>query len=339
MQRYVVQRLILLIPVLFVISVLVFSLMHLIPGDPAQVILGFENTDPVQLAAVRRDLGLDRPVYVQYGRWLGRVLSGNLGTSVRTGRPIGTLMGEALPFTLELAVYAIALAVLIAIPVGTLAGTTSSRLADGAMQTLTLLGLSLPAFWVGAMFILLFSVHLRWFPVLTYPGLAEAPLANLRGFFLPALPVLTYPGLAEAPLANLRGFFLPALTLAVPNAAAIARMVRASLVAVRREEYVKVARAKGLSEPVVVRRHMLKNALIPVVTLVGIVAGYLLGGSIVVEQVFAIPGVGRMGLQAIVQRDYPVLQAVVLIVTALFVLVNLLVDLFYVFLDPRIRYA
>ncbi|MBI2123203.1 MAG: ABC transporter permease [Armatimonadetes bacterium] len=165
------------------------------------------------------------------------------------------------------------------------------------------------------MFILLFSVHLRWFPVLTYPGLAEAPLANLRGFFLPAL------------------------TLAVPNAAAIARMVRASLVAVRREEYVKVARAKGLSEPVVVRRHMLKNALIPVVTLVGIVAGYLLGGSIVVEQVFAIPGVGRMGLQAIVQRDYPVLQAVVLIVTALFVLVNLLVDLFYVFLDPRIRYA
>lgn len=315
MQRYVVQRLILLIPVLFVISVLVFSLMHLIPGDPAQVILGFENTDPVQLAAVRRDLGLDRPVYVQYGRWLGRVLSGNLGTSVRTGRPIGTLMGEALPFTLELAVYAIALAVLIAIPVGTLAGTTSSRLADGAMQTLTLLGLSLPAFWVGAMFILLFSVHLRWFPVLTYPGLAEAPLANLRGFFLPAL------------------------TLAVPNAAAIARMVRASLVAVRREEYVKVARAKGLSEPVVVRRHMLKNALIPVVTLVGIVAGYLLGGSIVVEQVFAIPGVGRMGLQAIVQRDYPVLQAVVLIVTALFVLVNLLVDLFYVFLDPRIRYA
>lgn len=315
MHRYVVQRLILLIPVLFVISVVVFSLMHLIPGDPAQVILGFENTDPAQLAAVRRDLGLDRPVYVQYGRWLGRVLSGNLGTSVRTGRPIGALILEALPFTLELAIYAVVLAILIAVPVGTLAGTTSSRLADGTMQTLTLLGLSLPAFWVGAMFILLFSVHLRWFPVLTFPALLDAPFANLRGFFLPAL------------------------TLAVPNAAAIARMVRASLVSVRREEYVKVARAKGLSESLVVRRHMLKNALIPVVTLIGIVAGYLLGGSIVVEQVFAIPGVGRMGLQAIVQRDYPVLQAVVLIVTALFVLVNLLVDLIYVFLDPRIRYA
>jgi len=314
-QRYVAQRLLLLIPVLFVISVVVFSLMHLIPGDPAQVILGFENTDPAQLAAVRRDLGLDRPVYIQYGRWLGRVLGGNLGTSVRTGRPIGALIREALPFTLELAIYAVVLAVLIAVPVGTLAGTTSSRLADGTMQTLTLLGLSLPAFWIGAMFILLFSVHLRWFPVLTFPSLLDAPLANLRGFFLPAL------------------------TLAVPNAAAIARMVRSSLVSVRREEYVKVARAKGLSESVVVRRHMLKNAMIPVVTLIGIVAGYLLGGSIVVEQVFAIPGVGRMGLQAIVQRDYPVLQAVVLIVTALFVLVNLLVDLIYVFLDPRIRYA
>lgn len=315
MQRYVAQRLVLLIPVLLVISALVFSLMHLIPGDPAQVILGFENTDPAQLAAVRRDLGLDRPVYVQYGRWLGRIVSGNFGTSVRTGRPIGVLLREALPFTIELAVYGVALAVLIGIPVGTLAGTTSSRTADGAMQTLTLLGLSLPAFWVGAMFILLFSVYLRWFPVLTYPSLLETPWGNLRGFFLPAL------------------------TLAVPNAAAIARMVRASLVAVRREEYVKVARAKGLSEAVVVRRHMLKNALIPVVTLVGIVAGYLLGGAIVVEQVFAIPGVGRMGLQAIVQRDYPVLQAVVLVVTALFVFVNLLVDLVYVFLDPRIRYA
>ena len=315
MQRYVAQRLVLLIPVLLVISALVFSVMHLIPGDPAQVILGFENTDPAQLAAVRRDLGLDRPVYVQYGRWLGRIVSGNFGTSVRTGRPIGVLLREALPFTIELAVYGVALAVLIGIPVGTLAGTTSSRTADGAMQTLTLLGLSLPAFWVGAMFILLFSVYLRWFPVLTYPSLLETPWGNLRGFFLPAL------------------------TLAVPNAAAIARMVRASLLAVRGEEYVKVARAKGLSEAVVVRRHMLKNALIPVVTLIGIVAGYLLGGAIVVEQVFAIPGVGRMGLQAIVQRDYPVLQAVVLVVTALFVFVNLLVDLVYVFLDPRIRYA
>ena len=315
MQRYVAQRLLLLIPVMLVISAIVFSLMHLIPGDPAQVLLGFENTDPVQLEAVRRDLGLDRPVYVQYGRWLAKLLRGDLGTSVRTGRPIRVLIAEAIPFTLELSAYALILAIVIAIPVGTLAGTTRSKLADGAMQTLTLFGLSLPAFWVGAMLILLFSVELRWFPILTYPSLSEAPLANLRGFFLPAL------------------------TLAVGNAASIARMVRSSMISVRREEYVKVARAKGLHEAVVVRRHMLKNALIPVITLIGIVAGYLLGGSIVVEQVFAIPGVGRLGLQAITQRDYPVLQAVVLMVTGLFVLVNLIVDVIYVLLDPRIRYA
>jgi len=314
-QRYLAQRLLLLAPVLFIISALVFGLMHLIPGDPAQVLLGFENTDPAQLAAVRRDLGLDRPIYVQYGRWVGRLLGGDLGTSVRTGRPIAALIAEAFPFTIELALYALGLALLLAIPVGALAGTTRSRMADAGMQTLTLLGLSLPAFWVGAMLILLFSVYLRWFPVLTFPSFLNDPGANVRSFFLPAL------------------------TLALPNAAAIARMVRASLVAVGREEYVKVARAKGLREAVIVRRHMFKNALIPVVTLIGIVAGYLLGGSVVVEQVFAIPGLGRMGLQAIVQRDYPVLQAVVLLVTFIFVLVNLAVDLLYVALDPRIRYA
>lgn len=315
MQRYLAHRLLLLLPVLFVVSVLVFSFMHLIPGDPAQALLGFENTDPEQLARVREDMGLDRPVYVQYARWFGKIIQADLGTSVRTGRSIAGLVAEALPFTIELALYALVLAVVIAIPVGTAAGTTRSRVADAGMQLLTLLGLSLPAFWVGSMFILLFSVHLRWFPVLAYPSLFGAPAANLLGFFLPAL------------------------TLAVPNAAAIARMVRASLVAVQREEYVKVARAKGLGESTVVRRHMMRNALIPVVTLIGIIAGYLLGGSIVVEQVFAIPGVGRMGLQAIVQRDYPVLQAVVLLVTFIFVLVNLLVDLLYVFLDPRIRYG
>ncbi len=315
MHRYITHRLILLLPVLFVISVLVFLLMHLIPGDPAQVLLGFENTDPDQLARVREDMGLDRPIYVQYGRWLGKVLGGDFGKSARTGRPISGLVAEALPFTIELAAYGLLLSVAIALPIGTLAGTTTARFADGLIQVFTLLGLSLPAFWVGSMFILVFSVHLRWFPVLSYPPLFRSPAVNLWGFFLPAL------------------------TLALPNAAAIARMVRASLIAVRREEYIKVARAKGLGEWLVVRRHMMKNALIPVVTLVGIVAGYLLGGSIVVEQVFAIPGVGRMGLQAIVQRDYPVLQAVVLLVTFVFVLMNLLVDVLYVFLDPRIRYA
>mgnify|MGYP000371499771 CR=1 FL=1 len=315
MHRYVGQRLVQLVPVLFTVSVLVFALMHIIPGDPAQLLLGFENTDPQQLERVRREFGLDQPVYIQYGRWVGKILRGDLGISVRTGQPITKLVGEAIPFTLELAAYALLLAIGIAVPVGVWAATTRSRLADTALQALTLFGLSLPAFWIGTMLILLFSVQLRWFPLLSYPHLWQDPLGNLRGFLLPAL------------------------TLAIPNAAAIARMVRASMLSVRGEDYVRTARGKGLHENQVIRRHMLKNALIPIVTLIGIIAGYLLGGSIVVEQVFAIPGLGRMGLQAIVQRDYPVLQAVVLIVTTLFVLTNLLVDLLYSFLDPRVRYA
>ncbi len=315
MQRYLAQRLAQLPLVLLVVSGAVFSVMHLIPGDPAQLLLGFENTDPEQLARVRRDFGLDRPLPVQYGIWLAKILRGDLGVSVRTGRPVTEIVAEALPFTVELAVLALLLALSMAIPMGVWAGTTRSRAGDALAQSFLLFGLSLPAFWVGSVLILVFSVHLRWFPVLSYPRLADDPLRNVWSFFLPAF------------------------TLALPNAAAIARMVRASLIAVRTEEYVRVARAKGLSEGAVVRRHMLPNALVPIVTLIGITAGYLLGGSVVVEQVFAIPGLGRTGLLAILQRDYPLLQAVVLLVTALFVLVNLTVDLIYVLLDPRIRYA
>lgn len=315
MQQYLAQRLWQLPLVLFTVSALVFSVMHLIPGDPAQLLLGFENTDPVALARVRREFGLDRPIPVQYAIWLGKILRGELGTSVRTGRPIAQVVAEALPFTLELALYALVLAVAIGVPLGVWAGTARARAADVVSQAFVGLGLSIPSFWLGTMLILVFSVRLRWFPVLSYPRLVEDPTRNLWSFLLPAL------------------------TLAVPNAASIARMVRASLLSVRGEEYVRVAHAKGLPPRTVVRRHMLPNALVPVVTLIGIVAGYLLGGSVVIEQVFAIPGLGRTGLQAIIQRDYPLLQAVVLLVTTVFVLVNLLVDLVYVLLDPRIRYA
>lgn len=315
MRSYLARRLWQLPVVLWVVSGLVFSVMHLVPGDPAQLLLGFENTDPVQLERVRRDFGLDRPVPVQYVRWLVRVVQGDLGVSVRTGRPVAEIVAEAFPYTVTLAGYALALAVLLALPLGVWAGTTRSTAADALVQAVLLIGLSVPAFWVGSVLILVFSVELRWFPLLTYPHPWRDPLGALRGFLLPAV------------------------TLAIPNAAAIARMVRASVLAVRGEEYVRVARAKGLSEWAVIRRHVVRNALVPIVTLVGIVAGYLLGGSVVVEQVFAVPGLGRAGLQAIVQRDYPVLQGVVLVTTSAFVLVNLAVDLLYALLDPRIRYA
>ena len=225
------------------------------------------------------------------------------------------ILAEALPYTLELAVYALVLAVVLAIPIGTAAGTTSSRMADAGMQTLTLLGLSLPAFWVGSVLILIFSVHLRWFPVLSYPPITQAPLANLWGFFLPAL------------------------TLAVPNAAAIARMVRASLVSVRNEEYIKVARAKGLAETRVIAKHTLRNSAIPIVTLAGLEAGQLLGGAVVTETIFAWPGLGRLTVQALLNRDFPVVLAAVSFTSIIYTLMNLVVDLLYGWLDPRVRRA
>jgi len=223
MQRYLAQRLWQLPLVLLSVSAVVFSVMHLIPGDPAQLLLGFENTDPVQLARVRREFGLDRPIPVQYAIWLGRILRGELGTSVRTGRPIAQVIAEALPFTLELALYALVLAVAIGIPLGVWAGTERSRSVDMASQAFVLLGLSLPSFWVGTVLILVFSVRLRWFPILSYPRLVDDPLQNLWSLLLPAL------------------------TLAVPNAAAIARMVLASMRAVRSGVHFRVASAQALT--------------------------------------------------------------------------------------------
>ena len=315
MVSYILKRLLQLIPVLLVVSVLVFSLIHLIPGDPAEVILGFETTDPQTLAAVRHSFGLDKPLYTQYFLWLERVSKGDLGKSPSTGRPVLQSILKSYPFTIELAVYALFLAAIIAIPLGVLAAVSSSWIADFAAQTVTLFGLSTPEFWSGVMFIFFFSIQLHWFPVL-----------NFSSFF-------------SNPLNNVWSFFLPAMTLALPSAASILRTVRASMLEVRGQDYIKTARAKGLNEPTVIVKHMLKNALIPIVTIMGIIAGYLLGGAIVVEQVFAIPGVGRLGLQAIVQRDYPTLQGVVLFIAVTFVLVNLLTDLTYFFLNPKIRYA
>jgi len=303
-----------LVPVLVTTSFVVFMMMHAIPGDPAQIWVGFETTDPVILDNVRKSLGLDQPLLVQYGRWAARVLQGDLGQSVRTGRPISALVAESLPVTLHLTVYALLLALAMGMVIG-IAAATSRRWGWQALYRIfVMVGLSVPQFWLGTMLILVFSVKAGIFGLLRYPLLWEAPAQSLWSFLLPAL------------------------TLAIPNAAAFARMVRASMLEVLLEEYVRVAQAKGLSHLAVVLRHALRNALLPVVTLAGIVAGYLLGGAVVVEQVFAMSGLGRLGLQAIVQRDYPVLQAVVLVAATLFVLVNLATDLLYAAIDPRVEY-
>jgi len=314
MWAYVLQRLIVLIPILLVVSVLIFSIIHLIPGDPAVAMLGTEAADPELLDAMRHKMGLDRPLYVQYSLWLQRVLAGDFGQSISSGKTVMELLLERYPFTVELALYALMLSLAVAIPLGTLAAVTRNKWVGFAFQLFALVGLSIPTFWSGIMFILVFSVYLRWFPIINFPSLVNAPVENLSAFFLPAI------------------------TLALPNIAAIARVVRASLLDVRQQDYVKTARAKGLSEGVIVYKHMLKNAMIPIVTLIGILTGYLLSGVIIVEHVFAIPGLGRLGVESITQRDYPLLQMIVLFSVVSFVFVNLIVDVLYVFLNPKIRY-
>lgn len=314
MGPYILKRLLYLIPVLFIVSVIVFSLIHLIPGDPATILLGTEAADEELLERVRESMGLNQPIHVQYGIWIRHVLQGDLGESISTGKPVSQLILERLPFTVELALYSLLLILILAIPFGTMAAVSSRRGVEFAFQSFTLLGLSVPDFVSGILFILVFSVSLGWFPIVNFPALTAAPLLNLKAFFLPAL------------------------TLALPQAAAISRMVRSSVFDVSRQDYTRTARAKGLSERVVIYKHMLRNAMIPTLTLIGIVTGYLLGGVIVVEYVFAIPGLGRLGVNAIAQRDYPTLQAIVLFVVTAFVLVNLLVDILYAYINPRIRY-
>jgi len=313
MTRFLLRRGAFLIATMLVVSLLVFVLNEATPGDVARKVLG-PYASAEQVALLTEELGLDRPVLVRYGDWLADLSSGALGTSTLYKAPVAEVLWDRLANTALLAALAFALIVPLSLILGVAAGVREASPLDRSLSLAAVLATSIPEFASGALFVSVFAIGLGWLP-------GTAPLSP-EGVWSPAAQLV-----------------LPVAVIVLYDVGYVMRMVRASMVAVRGEEYVKVARAKGLTEFLVVRRHMLKNALIPVVTLIGITAGYLLGGSIVVEQVFAIPGVGRMGLQAIVQRDYPVLQAVILLVTFIFVLVNLLVDLVYVFLDPRIRYA
>lgn len=315
MISYIVRRILFLIPVLFTVSIIVFLIGHSMPGDPASIMLGTEAAKPAKLESVRRQLGLDKPLYIQYFSWISGVVRGDLGFSLRTEKPISNLVFNRFPYTIELTVYALVMALIIAIPVGTLSAALDSDLLEGLAQIIMLAGMSVPAFWSGIVAILFFSVYLDIFPLVNFPHLWEAPAQNLFSLSLPAL------------------------VLAIPNAAVFTRMVRSSSLESLQKDYIRTARAKGLSEKWVLFKHLLKNALIPLVTLVGIRMGYLLGGSVIVEQVFSIPGLGRLGVQAIFQRDYPVFQSMVLIISASFVIVNLVVDLLYTYIDPRIRYS
>lgn len=314
MTTYIIRRLLLAIPVLLGVSFLVFASVRLVPGDPAMAIAG-ELATPELVAQVRQEMGLDRPLLVQYVIYLERVLQGDLGHSVRSGLPVAAEIANRLPKTLQLAVLSLLFASAIGIPLGVLSATRANTWVDSLSMALALVGVSMPIFWLGLMLMIFFSVLLpRW---LGLPG-----------------PVLPPTGTG-----TWKHLVMPVMALAATSMAIQARMTRACMLEVLRMDYVRTARAKGVAERWVIYRHALRNALIPIVTIIGLQFGTLLGGAVLTETVFAWPGLGRLLVDAIGYRDYPVIQGTVLVVTLGFVLVNLAVDLLYAYLDPRIRYS
>jgi ABC-type dipeptide/oligopeptide/nickel transport system permease component len=315
-RAYVVRRLLLAIPVLVGVSLLVFGVMHLAPGDPAAIMLGAQATKE-DVERLRRDLGLDQSLVVQYGRWMGRVLSGDLGRSIALGREVLPEVLLRFKATLILTAGALVVALVIGVPAGILSATRQYTWLDKLSMGVAVTGVSLPVFWTGIMLIIVFALGLRWFPS--------------AGMISP------YGGGDVADV--LWHLVLPAATLGSASAAALARMTRSSVLEIVRQDFVRSARAKGLAERAVVLRHVLKNAVNPIITVLGIQVGFLLGGAILTETVFSWPGLGSMMVRAIQARDYPLVQGGVLLIASTFVVVNLIVDLFYAIFDPRIRYG
>ena len=314
MFAYLIRRLGTMVPVLVMVSLIVFSLIHLTPGDPVSIMLR-EEADPAAATALRKALGLDRPLPIQYLTWVGRAIRGELGRSIRTNQPVAEAILERLPVTLSLAGASTLLALAVALPAGILSAVRRNSVADVAGTLAALSGISLPNFWLATLLIFLFSLRLGWLPPLGY----VSPAKDLS--------------------AGLRSLILPAITLGTAMAAVVMRMTRSSLLEVLQLDFIRTARAKGLGGAGVLLRHALRNALIPVVTVVGLQAGALLGGAIITETIFALPGVGRLLVDAIFQRDFPIVQGVVLLLAVNFLLVNLVVDVAYANLDPRIRYG
>jgi len=312
MLNFVFRRLLVAIPTLLIVSVFVFLLLKLLPGDPALALAG-EERDPQVIETIRVKYGLDQPLPVQYVRWLGGVLQGDFGVSIRTRLPIGEMIVEKLPVTLQLSLQAMIIALLIGIPAGVLAAFKRGTPTDYIVSMLGLGGLSIPSFWLGIMLILLFAVSLGWLPSGGYVGFFESPLANFRYTLLPSL------------------------VLGTSAAAIVMRHTRSSMIATLQQDYIRTARAKGLREYVVVTRHALRNGLIPVVTTATLHLGELLSGAVLTEQVFGIPGFGKMIVDGVFSRDYAVVQAVVLCAAVMFLLMSLIADIAYVILSPRLR--
>lgn len=314
MGKYLTVKLLTAIPVLLGVSFLTFALIRLIPGDPVQIMLGPEISG-TRAEEIRRLYGLERPWPIQYFEWLINAVQGNLGTSLRSGLSVTGSIVEKIPITLELTAFSLVVGLLIGLPLAMIAAQRRGKPVDGMLTAVALLGISMPGFWLATLLVLLFSLALRWLPAIGYVGFFEDPLDNLKHLLLPAISL---------------GLAFGATTM---------RFTRSSLLEVFNQDYVRTARAKGLSRGKVTYTHALKNALIPVITVTGIQVGRLLGGSVIVEQIFALPGLGRYIFDAISTRDYPVVQGTVLVFTVIFILVNLLVDIIYGLVDPRIKLA
>lgn len=314
MGKYVLRRLIISALMVLAVATIIFFMIHLVPGDPATLVLGEGNFTPEQLAMVRKALGLDRPLHVQYFTWLGGLLRGDMGNSLVTGRPITLDMGLRLPRTFELIGFAVVLAVAMGVPLGIIAARRANTWMDLFVSSAALMGVVTPVFVTGTLLVLLLSIEVSLLPSSGWVSVT----GDFGGHF--------------------KRVVMPVVVLAFSMAAVIMRMTRSSMLEVIRQDYIRTARAKGLAELAVLYGHALKNALIPVVTVVGVQMGNLLGGMVIVEQVFAWPGVSTFLIDGIARRDYPVVQSVVLVISLTFVLINLVVDLLYGYLDPRIKY-
>jgi len=312
--RYIAYRLVSIIPTLLLISILAFLITYLIPGDPSYTLLGMEVTEEMR-QGLRVHLGLDKPVYIRYGIWLWNVLHGDLGNSIFGQFKVTYLIGRALPVSLELMLFTILIGLAIAIPAAVISAVRKNTWVDMVVTIAAFTGLSLPTFWLAIMFIYVFAVDLKLLPATGFVRMGD----NITG--------------------NLRSMILPSVTLGIVYSTGLMRFLRAGLLDVLNEDYVRTARMKGVIEWRVLVRHVLKNALIPFTTVLGLEMAWLLGGSVLIENVFALPGMGRLALNAILQRDYNVVQGIALTMAGLFVLINLAVDILYAFLDPRVRLA
>jgi peptide/nickel transport system permease protein len=309
----ILRRLVATIPVLLLVTAGVFALIHLTPGDPIDSMMA-ESVDDSVKRELRRDLGLDRPLYLQYATWMGRLLQGDLGRSIRNREPVIENVGRRIKPSLELAGLAMTISLLVATPIGILSAARRNSTLDRFGTSFALFGICMPNFLIALLLIFLFGVTLRWLPISGYVDPMEEPWEGLRSLALPAI------------------------TLGLALAAVITRTLRSSMLEALSEDYIRTARAKGLSEGAVIRTHALKNALIPVITVLGLQLGTLIGGAVITEYVFALPGVGRLVVDAVFARDYPLVQGVVLLIAVGFILSNLMVDLLYGWIDPRIRH-